>query len=161
MAEITAATVKALREKTSLPMMECKQALQEANGDEAAAIELLRKKGKKTMDSRGDRETSFGRVACFASVEKGVGAMIELVCESDPVAKSDEFIAMANDMAKQLALGPGAGTAEGLLSQPSPSKAGQTLGEVLLDATNRIREVMKITRLVRIDSPCGAYAHFT
>jgi elongation factor Ts len=121
MAEITAAAVKALRDRTQLPMMKCKQALIESGGDQDAAVEMLRKEGEKFSESRGDRETSAGRVEIFADMSAGAGAIIELQCESDPVAKNDEFRQLCKDVAKQLATGPGAATAEELLDQPSPS----------------------------------------
>lgn len=161
MAEITAAAVKALREKTNLPMMECKQALQETGGDEAAAIDYLRKQGKKTMAGRAGRETAFGRMGVYADLGKKVGAMVELQCESAPVAGHEEFVALANDLAKQLALGPGAATADELFSQPSPSKPGKTLGEVRDDLVNRIREVFNLARMTRINGPTGGYSHHT
>ena len=119
MAGITAAAVKALREKTQLPMMECKRALQETDGDQDAAIDLLRKQGKKTMESRSGRETAFGRLAIYADVSAGVGAMIELCCESATVAGHEEFVQLTKDLATQLATGPGAATPEELLAQPS------------------------------------------
>ena len=73
MAEITAAAVMALREKTGLPMMECKKALQECGGDTAQAVEWLRKQGIKTQSMRADRETSCGRLAVYADPAKNVG----------------------------------------------------------------------------------------
>ena len=90
---------------------------------------MLRKQGIKTQETRLGRETSAGRIAVYADVDKGVGAMVELMCESAPVASSAEFRQFANDLAKQLATGPGAATADELLAQPSPSKPGQTLGQ--------------------------------
>jgi len=159
MAEITAAAVKALRERTGLPMMDCKRALQENDGDEAAAVEWLRKKGLKTQEKRAGRETSFGRLGIYASLEDGVGAMVELQCESAPVTKNDDFIQLADDLAKQLATGPGAATAEELLAQGSPSQDGKTLAEIKDDLFNRIREVFNVGRFVRIDGPCGGYSH--
>ncbi len=159
MAEITAAAVKSLRERTGLPLMDCKKALQESGGDEETAVRQLREQGKKTQETRIGRETSAGRIAVFADVAKGVGAMIELLCESAPVAGSPDFRQLANDLAKQLAIGPGATTADELLAQPSPSKPGETLGAVKDDMFNRIREVFKLGRIVRIDGPCGGYAH--
>jgi len=161
MATITAATVKELRERTGLPMMECKRALQETDGDVGGAEELLRKRGKKTMETRAGRDTAFGRLAIYTDMEQGVGAMIELRCESAPVATSEEFANFAKDLAKQLATGPGAQTPEELMKQASPSEPGKTLEEVKDDMTNRIREVFKFTRLVRIDGTCGGYAHHT
>lgn len=159
MAEITAAAVKTLRERTGLPMMDCKRALEETGGDQEAAVKKLREQGKKTQETRLGREMSAGRVAVYADLAKGVGAMIEFQCESAPVANSPEVIQFANDLARQLALGPGAKTAEELLQQPSPSKSGMTLGEQKDDMFNRIREVFNVGRLVRIDAPCGGYAH--
>jgi elongation factor Ts len=159
MPEITAAMVKALRERTGLPMMDCKKALEETGGDPAAAEEHLRKQGRKTQETRIGRETSTGRIAIYADVEKGAGAMVELMCESAPVAGNAEFRQLANDLAKQLATGPGAATAEELLAQPSPSKPGQTLAAQKDDLFNRMREVMKVGRILRINGPSGGYAH--
>ncbi len=159
MAAITAAAVKALREKTSLPLMDCKKALTECDGDEDAAIQWLRERGLKVMGGRTDRETAFGRFGLYFGTDKATGAVVELKCESDPVAKNDEFIQLANDLAEQLATGPGASSEEELLAQPSPSKDGQTLGEQRDDLMNKIREVFKVGRMQRIDSACGGYSH--
>lgn len=159
MPEITAAAVKSLRERTGLPMMDCKKALEATGGDEHAAEEKLRMEGKKTQETRLGRETSTGRIAIFADVEQGVGAMVEVMCESAPVANNAEFKQFAADLAKQLATGPGAKTAEELLAQPSPSKPGKTLAEEKDDLFNRMREVMRIGRIIRIDAPAGGYAH--
>ncbi len=159
MANITAAAVKSLRERTGLPMMDCKKALQESGGDEEAAIEALRKAGKQTMDKRADRETSTGRVAIYLDQEAGLGAMVELLCESAPVASNEEFVALAEDLAKQLATGPGAATPDELLDQPSPSDTSKTLRTVFDDLNNRIREVFRLNRIARIDATCGGYVH--
>jgi len=159
MADISAAAVKALRDRTGLPMMECKQALQQASGDTDAAERWLREQGKKTMEMRSGRETASGRIAIFLDPAKPAAAMIELLCESAPVAGHEEFQQLAADLAKQLATGPGAKTAEELLKQPSPSKPGKTLQDQVDDLGNRIREVFRVNRLVRIDATCGGYAH--
>jgi elongation factor Ts len=161
MAEITAAAVKILRERTGLPMMECKKALQETGGDENKAVEWLRKQGIKTQETRLGRETSAGRIAVHADFERGVGAMIEMKCESAPVASSPEFVQFAKDMARQLATGPGAKTAAELLKQPAPGKPGSTLGEQKDDMFNRIREVFDLGRIVRFDAPSAGYVHHT
>lgn len=159
MAGITAADVKALREQTGLPMMECKKALTECDGDQDAAVKWLRERGAQVLSKRQDRETAFGRFGLYTSLEPGVGAMVELKCESAPVTQHEEFIGLANDLAQQLATGPGASTPEELLAQPSPSKEGMTLAEQKDDLFNRIREVFNIGRMVRIDGPCGCYSH--
>jgi len=159
MAEITATLVRQLREETGLPMMDCKQALTEASGDKEAAKEVLRKKGKKLEEGRGSRETAFGRFGIYCGLDKKAGAIVELKCESAPVAGSAEFVQLANDMAKQLATGPGATTAEELLAQPSPSHPGKTLGDVKGDMFNRIREVFNVGRMARLEGPTGGYSH--
>ena len=159
MPEITAAAVKALRERTGLPMMDCKRALQEAAGDEQAAIEVLRKAGSKVADKRAGKETSEGRIAFYAALEPAVGAIIELQCESAPVASNEEFVQLADDLAQQLATGPGAATPEELLEQTSPSKAPQTLREQYDELVNRIREVFRLKRIARLEAPCAGYVH--
>jgi elongation factor Ts len=159
MAEITAASVMALREKTGLPMMECKKALQECGGDTAAAVDWLRKQGIKTQSMRADRETSCGRLAVYTDPAKGVAAMVEFKCESPPVAGCADVKDYAADLAKTLALGPGAKTADELLAQKSAAHPGKTLAEIKDDLFNRMREVFEVSRILRIDAPCGAYAH--
>src|SRR5262249_53705550 len=154
MPEVSAAAVKALRDKTNLPMMDCKKALEATAGDEAAAIDMLRKQGKQLMAGRGGRETSSGRIAQYIEAGK-VGTMIELRCESAPVASNEEFMALANNLAKQLAVGPGAKTPDDLWSQPSPGKAGKTLQDEKDDLANKIREVFVLARIVRLNGTCG------
>jgi len=159
MPEITAATVRALRERTGLPMMDCKKALTECQGDEEAAVDWLRKQGLKTMEKRSGRETSFGRMGLYTGLQAKTGGMVELKCESAPVAGNEEFVQLAQDLAKQLATGPGADSADALLDQASPSKAGKTLREQRDDLMNRIREVFNIGRMIRFEGACSGYSH--
>jgi elongation factor Ts len=159
MAEITAAAVKTLRERTGLPMMDCKKALQDAGGDGDKAVELLRKAGAKMMEKRGGRATISGRIGVYLTPDASVGTMIDLRCESAPVASNEQFVQLATDLAQQLATGPGAASPEALLAQPSPSKAAPTLKQQFDDLNNRIREVFKVEQIVRIDGHCGGYAH--
>jgi elongation factor Ts len=159
MAEITAAAVQALRVKTGLPMMDCKRALEATGGDAEKAIEELRKSGAKTMEKRSGRATTLGRMAVYVSPDATVGAMADLRCESAPVANNPEFVQLANDLARQLATGPGAATPEELLDQPTPSKPGTTLKQQFDDLNHRIREVFKLERIVRLGAQCGGYAH--
>ncbi|MEY3203865.1 MAG: Elongation factor Ts [Planctomycetota bacterium] len=159
MAEITAGAVMALREKTGLPMMECKKALQECGGNTEQAVEWLRKQGIKTQSMRADRETSCGRLAVYTDPAKGVGTIIEFKCESPPVAGSPDFKDLCNDIAKTLALGPGAATPADLMAQKSQAHPGKTLAELKDDLFNRMREVFELSRIKRIDAPCGGYAH--
>jgi elongation factor Ts len=159
MSQITATAVKQLREKTGLPMMDCKSALQESGGDESKAIEILRKRGAAVMAKRLDRETAFGRFGLYCGIDRPAGAIVELKCESAPVAANDEFVQLANDLAEQLATGPGAATAEELLDQPSPSLRGKSLREQKDELFNRIREVFNVGRMHRFSGSTGGYSH--
>ncbi len=159
MADITAAMVKALREQTQLPMMKCKKALVESGGDLEAAKEALRKEGEKFIDGRGNRSTEEGRIAIYTDINGTAGAIIELQVESAPVAGNEDVISLANDLAKQLATGPGAATPDELWEQPSPSHAGKTLKEVRDEIVNRIREVFRLPRIHRVESATGGYVH--
>lgn len=154
---VTAEDVKKLREKTGLPMMDCKKALIETHGDFDAAIRWLREHGAKILGSRTDRVTEFGRFGIFYN--DSVGAMVELKCESAPVAQNEEVVELADALARQLALGPGASTADELLDQPSPTRPGQTLRGHRDDVFNRIREVFNIGRFVRLEGRCCGYLH--
>jgi elongation factor Ts len=103
MADITASSVKALREKTGAGMMECKAALTEANGNEAEAIELLRKKGSATAEKKAGRVTAEGVVGSYIHMGGKVGVMVEINCESDFVARGDEFNQLVKDVAMHIA----------------------------------------------------------
>lgn len=159
MAEITATLVKEFREETQLPLMDCKRALQKAGGDKEKALRMLREDGIKTMAMRQDRSTEEGRIAIYTSLKPGGGAMVELQVESAPVAKNEDVMALANDLAQQLATGPGAKTPEDLWKQPAPSRKGVTLQQWKDELENKIREVFRLARIVRIDAPTGGYVH--
>ncbi len=159
MAEITAAMVMKLRDETGLPMMECKKALQETNGDFELAKQKARESGKKIMALRQDRSTNEGRLAAYSTLNPPVGAIIELQVESAPVAKHEDVVALANDLAKQLATGPGASAPEDLWKQPAPSRKGTTLQQWKDEIEGKMREVLRLTRVKRVNSPSGTYVH--
>jgi elongation factor Ts len=159
MADITAAMVMKLRDETGLPMMECKKALQDSGGDFELAKQKARESGKKIMALRQDRSTDEGRLAAYSSLSPPVGAIIELQVESAPVAKHEDIVALANDLAKQLATGPGAKTPDELWKQPAPSRKGTTLHQWKDEVEGKMREVLRLTRIQRIDAPTGAYVH--
>ncbi len=160
MVHITAEAVKRFRQRTGLPLMDCKRALQEAEGDEEKAIENLRRRGEKLAMSRADRETAFGRFGIWAGIDKPAGAMVELKCESAPVAQTDEFVQLANDMAQALAAADSEiESTEALLELPLPGDSNKTLGEQKQDLFNRIREVFNVGRFARLPGPTGGYSH--
>src|SRR3954454_11395016 len=103
MAQITAEAVKQLRDRTGMQMMKCKAALTEAGGDMEKAVEILRKQNKDAQNKTADREAAEGRIASFIDPDKKIGALVELRCETAPVAKTDRFMALANDLAKHVA----------------------------------------------------------
>ena len=100
---ITAAHVKELRDKTSAPMMDCKTALTEAKGDVEAAIVLLRKKGVATAAKKAARVTSEGSVASYIHAGGKIGVLVEVNCESDFVARTDDFKGLVHDIAMHIA----------------------------------------------------------
>jgi elongation factor Ts len=101
--EITAKLVKDLREKTGLGMMDCKQALVETQGDLEKAVDHLRKKGILKAAKREGRATSEGRIASYIHMNGKIGVLVELNCESDFVAKTDQFAELAKDLCMHVA----------------------------------------------------------
>ena len=96
---VSAAEVKALRERTGAPMMDVKNALEEAEGDEQKAIEILRKKGAASAAKRGGRSTSEGVVASYIHADGRKGALVEVQCETDFVARNEDFKEFARQVA--------------------------------------------------------------
>ena len=103
MAEITAALVKELRDKTSAGMMECKKALQEANGDLAEAEVILRKRGIASAGKKSSRATKQGVIGTYIHPGSQLGVMVEINCESDFVARTEDFQQLVHDVAMQIA----------------------------------------------------------
>jgi len=93
---ISASQVKDLRDKTGAGMADCKKALEESNGDMQGAIEYLRKRGAASVDKRADREANEGIVVARTSADGSTAAIVEVNCETDFVARNEEFIAFAN-----------------------------------------------------------------
>jgi elongation factor Ts len=103
MAVISSETVKLLRDKTGAGMMDCKRALEESNGDLELATENLRKKGAAVAAKRAEREANQGVIEAYIHAGGRIGAMVELNCETDFVAKTPEFKQLAHDIAMQIA----------------------------------------------------------
>jgi elongation factor Ts len=103
MAEISAQQVKELRERTGAGMMECKKALQESNGDLERAIDILRAKGASKAAKRAERDAKEGTVASYVHMGGKIGVMVELNCETDFVAKNEQFQRLARDVAMHIA----------------------------------------------------------
>jgi elongation factor Ts len=158
MSQISATAVKALRDRTNMPMMDCKAALTEASGDMDKAVDILRKKNKDAVDKKAGRETAEGRIAVYIDPAQQVGAIIEVRCESAPVVKSDQFVGLANDLAKQVALKNPA-SIEALLAQPFVGDPSKKVSDRLADVVGLIRENMKPARMARLTGVLGSYVH--
>jgi elongation factor Ts len=100
---ITAAQVKDLRDRTGVGMMDCKQALQEANGDIDEAVKVLRKLGKAKVAKRAEREASEGRIESYVHTGGKIAVLVELNCETDFVARSEDFQSLAHEIALHIA----------------------------------------------------------
>src|SRR3989440_7843916 len=103
MAEVTPGAVKSLREKTGAGMMECKKALQEAEGNEEQAIEILRKRGMASASKKAGRVAAEGVVGSYIHMGGKVGVLVEINCETDFVARTEEFQALVKDIAMHIA----------------------------------------------------------
>ncbi len=158
MAEITAAAVRALRERTDLPMMRCKKALVEAGGDEDKAIAILASETQGIKDKRADNATHEGRIFVAMKDDGSQAAIVDFQCETAPVASNEGFIALGESMAKQLLEGPGAETPDELMSQKAPGQ-DRTLQEVLDELVNKIAEKFSVEFVKRVDGPVGFYIH--
>lgn len=156
MANYTAADIKALRESTGAGMLDVKKALDEADGDTTKATEILRVKGLKGVTKREGRTTSNGLVT--AKAEDGVGTLVELLCETDFVAKGEKFIALAEQVLAA-AVESKATNADELYAA---SADGKTVNELLDEANATIGEKIEVKRVARVEAPTVvAYLHKT
>ncbi len=153
----TAEDVKKLREATAAGMLDCKKALDEADGDYNKAIEIIRVKGLKGVTKREGRLTSNGLVV--AKVESNLGVMLELNCETDFVAKGDRFQELANELLAHL-VSSKIDNVEAFLA--STMANGKTVQSVIDEGNAMLGEKIEVRRLaVIVDSPVGIYLHKT
>ena len=155
MANITAAEVNNLRKITGAGMMDCKKALVEADGDKDKAIEILRKKGQKVAANRADRESSEGAVIATVNADNTKGAIVSLNCETDFVAKNEDFVKVATKMA-EIALE--AGNKEAFLAADFGN--GMSVAEKLIEQTGIIGEKIEIGGFELLEAPyVNSYIH--
>ena len=154
MAKITAAEVNKLRKATGAGMMDCKNALVEAEGDFDKAIEVLRKKGQKVAAKRADRDSSEGAAIAKVNDDKTAGVAIVLGCETDFVGKNENFVALANEIAD---LAMGQDSKEALLAADF---GGMTVAEKLIEQTGVIGEKLEINAFEKLEAPyVSSYVH--
>lgn len=159
MSQISAATVNELRKRTDMPLMDCKSALQEAAGNMEKAIEILRSRNSKVQAKRALNETAEGRIAIVIDSAKQIAGIVDLRCESAPVTKSDMFIALGNDLARQVIEKDPKTVAE-LLAQPFVINPAITVNDRINEVIGLIRENMKVYRFARLAGGVfGEYVH--
>lgn len=139
-ATITAADVKALRDQTGAAMMDCKNALVEADGDIDKALEALRIKGAASAAKRGDREASEGLIADYIHANGRIGVLVEINCETDFVARNDDFAAFAQDIALHIAAAAPEYVTEDEVPQEARDAEAKIFAEQAADKPDNIRE---------------------
>ncbi len=163
--EISIETIKALREETGAGVMDAKRALEEAGGDIARAKEILREKGMADAAKRAERETSQGVVDSYIHAGGRIGVLVELNCETDFVANTEDFRGLARNIAMQIAamnplvVAPSDRTDETegsdeevcLLNQPYIRDSSVTIGTLVNDAIAKTGENIRVRRFVRFE----------
>ena len=152
---ITATMVKELRDKTGAGMMDAKKALVEVDGDMDKAMEVLRQKGIASAEKKMGRIAAEGRVGSY--IDSSVGAMIEVNCETDFVAKNEEFIELTNGLAELVAKANPADVAA--LEATTCPKCGKLISDVLKEKIASIGEKITIRRFVRYEGNVATYIH--
>ena len=146
--EITTESIKELREKTGVSVIQCKHALEEAGGDFAKAEAILKKHSAAVARGKADRSLAAGAVGSYTH-DGSIGALVVLSCETDFVAKNPEFGALARQFAMQVAaMDPE--NADALLEQPSIKDEGRSMKSLLDDATQKFGERVEVSRFARV-----------
>ncbi len=164
---ISAADVKILRDRTGAGMMDCKKALEETSGDMEAAIDLLRSRGAAKAAKRAGREATEGVIASHTDVRAGVAALVEVNCETDFVARTDDFGSLARDLAEHVARHETAidGDSDGDGIMATGFQGGDTsVSDVITEVSARTGERIAVRRVARYESqggPLGSYIHMT
>jgi elongation factor Ts len=156
----TAKDVQELRQRTGAGMMDCKKALTENNGDLNAAIEYLRTKGIAKAESRSGRTTSEGMIGSVVSTDGHSGVIAEVNCETDFVARTDDFKALL-DLVLAHALVTDTADVDALLAAPVAAEGGKTLDTVVKERSAKLGEVVNVRRVIRYAGAAGAVGMYT
>ncbi len=147
---VTSEQIKNLRQKTGISVIECKNALEKANGNEAGAIKILEERGKERAIKKSQRETKQGLIEAYIHNNGKVGVLLELHCETDFVAKNQEFKQLAHDITMHIAaMEPE--NLDDLLAQSFIKDTNKTINELLSDAISKLGENIKIDRFIRYE----------
>jgi len=142
--------VKKIREETGLSVMQIKKAVEEAKGDEKKAKEILLKMGLEKVKARDDRETKQGRVSTYTHNTGKIGAMVELLCETDFVARNESFMTLANDLCLQMAA-IGAKNAKEFLAQDFIKDGTRKVGDLIDELNVKFGEKIVLGRFERFE----------
>lgn len=145
---ISTEDIKALREETGLSIMECQKALEEALGDKNKAIMLLKERGAEIAAKKSTRSLGAGTVVSYIHAGETVGVILELLCETDFVAKNAEFKSVARDISMHIAAMDPRDTAE-LLEQPFIKDPGQKISDLINNTVQKFGERTEVGRFVR------------
>lgn len=147
---ISAQKIKELREKTQAGFADCKVALEEAEGDMKKAEEILRKKGFEKAAKKADRDTDQGIVESYVHQTGKVGVLVAILCETDFVARTDEFKHLAHEVAMQIAaMNPK--NVEALLKQEYIRDGSKTINDMVTDTIAKLGENIKISEFSRLE----------
>ena len=149
MTTITAQDVKKLREETGAGIMDAKKALTEAKGNFDEAKKIIAKKGIERADKKADRETGVARVFAYVHFNGKTGAMVKLACETDFVAKTDDFATLGKELAMQVASMMPESTEE-LLKQDYLRDSKKTIAELVKEVSGKTGENVQIAEFVRL-----------
>jgi len=152
---ITTEDIKLLRESTGAGILDCKKALTETDGDMDAAIEILRKKGLAAAAKKASREANDGLIAAQMSDDGKSAVMVEVNCETDFVARTEDFQNLVNTLLRQMMAQPDVDSAEALLAAPFIDNPGKTVQEQLTETIAKLGENMRIRRAARFDLQNG------
>jgi len=143
---ISPEAVKELRDKTGISVMECKKALEAADGDMAKALAILSERAAASVAKKADRTLAAGTVSAYIHNQGQVGSLVQLSCETDFVSKNEEFVALARDIAMHAAAMRPADVAE-LSAQPFIKNPEKTISQLISDATQKFGERVEVTQL--------------
>ncbi|MGI5826223.1 MAG: translation elongation factor Ts [Patescibacteria group bacterium] len=147
---ITTEQIKKLREKCGAGVMECRRALEETLGDIDKAEEVLRKQGLEIVEKKKERELKSGVIECYSHAGGRVVSVVELLSETDFVARNEEFKAIAHELAMQVAAMNPKDTEE-LLAQPYIRDPKKTVGDLVNELVGKIRENIQVGRIARFE----------
>ena len=160
MADITAAMVKELRERTGAGMMECKKALEEASGNMEAAVDVLRKRGIASAAKKASRTAKQGSITVVLGADRSSGAILEFNCESDFVARTEDFQTMVQELTTQVLESPAGTLRSEFLEQPYRADTTQTVGQIIAAKIGKIGENMQVARFEKVEGGLlGSYIH--